>query len=106
MDLPAFTKKNGSEFKLLEADFLKLKNAYPQIDVEKEIRAAALWHDLNPAKRKSNIMSFLSNWMKRAEPERKGWHPSYQPFRNQPDNAPRHREVALASLAKCRAMLK
>ncbi len=43
------------------------KSAYPAVDVEIEIQAAAAWILSNPKNRKSNWSRFLTNWLKRAQ---------------------------------------
>ncbi len=52
----------------ISAEFAsRLKEAFPHLDVEEEIRKAELWLYANPAKRKSNYERFLINWLSRAE---------------------------------------
>jgi hypothetical protein len=41
--------------------------AFPAVDVEMEIKSAALWAADNPAKRKSNWGRFLTNWFRRTQ---------------------------------------
>jgi hypothetical protein len=45
----------------------KWKGAYPAVDVEAEIRKAAIWIQSNPTNKKSNYARFLSNWMNRTQ---------------------------------------
>ena len=52
----------------ISAEFAsRLKEAFPHLNVEEEIRKAELWLYANPAKRKSNYERFLINWLSRAE---------------------------------------
>ena len=41
--------------------------AYPDVDIQQELLAAAQWLDTNPKKRKKNYARFLTNWFKRAQ---------------------------------------
>lgn len=41
--------------------------AYPAVKIESEISAAAMWIVAHPANRKSNWLSYLTNWLKRAQ---------------------------------------
>ena len=43
------------------------KEACPAVNVEGEIRFAALWAASNPAKRKKNWLRFLTNWIVRKQ---------------------------------------
>lgn len=45
----------------------KWAEAYPAIDIEKQIAAAAAWLQANPKMRKSNYAKFLVNWFSRAQ---------------------------------------
>ena len=52
----------------ISAEFAgRLKEAFPHLDVDEEVRKAELWLYANPAKRKSNYERFLINWLSRAE---------------------------------------
>ena len=43
------------------------RKSYPAIDVEQELRNAASWLRGNPKNRKSDILRFLTGWLKRAQ---------------------------------------
>jgi len=65
----------------LDADDLQdLTTAYPAVNLDAEIQAAANWLTANPAKRKKNIYRFLCNWLSRAQ-ERGGSSPANSPIR-------------------------
>ena len=48
----------------------QLVDAFPRLDIERELGVAALWCEANPSKRKtpSGMMKFLLGWMSRAQP--------------------------------------
>jgi len=48
-------------------DISRWKQAYPAVNIEVEILGAAEWLVSNPAKRKSNVRRFLTNWFKRTQ---------------------------------------
>jgi hypothetical protein len=43
------------------------REAYPGIDVERELLKSAIWWRDNPKKRRKDVRRFLTNWMSRAE---------------------------------------
>ncbi len=46
---------------------MELIEAYPDVMVAQEIDRAVLWLRANPAKRKSNVRRFLTNWVSRTQ---------------------------------------
>lgn len=49
---------------LLQSQWVK---AYPAVDVQAELAAAAAWLIANPSNQKSNYARFLTNWLKRSQ---------------------------------------
>ena len=43
-----------------------LKEAYPNIDIEKELSKAKMWLLSNPKQAKSNFSKYVNNWMSKA----------------------------------------
>ena len=62
------TTKAGECWEASPEDIQKWKAAYPKIDVQIELLAAACWLDVNPKKRKTLIgmPRFCVAWLKRA----------------------------------------
>uniref|UniRef100_A0A6M3IMX1 Uncharacterized protein n=1 Tax=viral metagenome TaxID=1070528 RepID=A0A6M3IMX1_9ZZZZ len=46
--------------------YLRLKDIYPQVDVERELNNMYMWLDANPRKRKKNYKRFIVNWLNHA----------------------------------------
>jgi len=42
-------------------------SAYPAVNLDSELPAAAAWIIANPANRKSNYLRYLTNWLKRSQ---------------------------------------
>lgn len=55
----------------------KWSEAYPAVNIQAEIKRAALWLKTNPKKKKKNYERFLTNWLSRKQ-ERGGGMPSNQ----------------------------
>lgn len=62
--------------------------AYPAIDIDLEIKRAALWLANNPSKRKKKVRRFITNWLSRTQ-ERGGTRNGTLPYQ-QPDDGYRH----------------
>jgi len=62
-----FSTKTG-KWELSDADYQRLVGAYQTIDVDAELRKAALWLDGNKTRLKTDagMLRFLSGWMNRA----------------------------------------
>ena len=65
-----FVIKDGSAYALSEKNLVKLKETFRNVDVEQELRKAALWLDAAPSRRKTErgMMKFLGGWIGRATP--------------------------------------
>lgn len=61
--------KNGDSFEPEPEDIEKWKLAYPNVNVEVELRAMSVWCDANPGKRKTSrgIKRFITSWLSRAQ---------------------------------------
>jgi len=72
---PISPPKSGVFFNFETAQFEGIGNdkktqwavAFPAVDIDLELKRAALWASDNPAKRKSNWGRFLTNWLKRTQ---------------------------------------
>lgn len=64
--------KNGEYHELDGVELRMLRESYPRIDVDAELRKMAEWCRANPQRRKtqSGIKRFITNWLNRT-PERK-----------------------------------
>jgi hypothetical protein len=58
---------NAKFTNVTEKDLARWQEAYPAVDVSREIKAAALWLNANPNNRKSNYKRFITNWLKRTQ---------------------------------------
>ena len=63
-------------FKQIDKEWVEaLKEAYPNVDIDKELGKAKIWLLSNPKQAKSNFSKFVNNWMskamERAKPEEK-----------------------------------
>ena len=60
--------KNRNEFSINDMMLQRFQAAYPGLDVEGEIRRMALWCDVNPAKRKTEVgmPRFINSWLARS----------------------------------------
>ena len=67
--MTVMTTKAGENWEPAPEDIQKWKAAYPKIDVQIELLAAACWLDANPAKRKTlvGMPRFCVAWLKRAQ---------------------------------------
>lgn len=65
---PSIMKSDGLAFIVTDKHVEELKRQFPMVDVESELRRAADWCYDHPARRKKNVMYFLRNWMRSAEP--------------------------------------
>tara|TARA_Y100000310_G_scaffold338837_1_gene429635 strand:+ start:888 stop:1355 length:468 start_codon:yes stop_codon:yes gene_type:complete len=62
-----YTDKVNSFFKQVDKEWKKaLKEAYPNVNIEDEIKVAKMWLLSNPNKAKSNFKTYLNNWMAKA----------------------------------------
>lgn len=63
----SFPLRSGEEWKLSKEKLSELKQSFPSLDVEQQIRCARQWCIDNPTKRKtaSGMPKFLSNWLTR-----------------------------------------
>ena len=61
---------DGMEFSFSDQQLLKWKDAYPNTDVDAEIKKAAVWAAANPAKAKKNWARFLNTWIAKVEQNR------------------------------------
>lgn len=71
------------------------REAYPAVNIELEIKRAAIWLTDNPTKRKKQLGRFLSGWFSRTQ-ERggtKGAPPRLEPRRGDPDWLPTEEEA-------------
>jgi phage replication O-like protein O len=61
----AFVLKDGSEFEIDDEFYAILKETYPSIDIENEIRKIKSWCHSNPSKRKTRkgAKRFVNGWM-------------------------------------------
>ena len=55
---------SGDDIKEMRQPWL---DAYPGLDIDKEIKAAKIWLLSNPSKHKKDFRAFLNNWFKRTE---------------------------------------
>jgi len=65
-----FPTKNGQPYQVKEDFVVGLKETYPRIDVEFQLRKARMWLIANPAKQKTarGMTRFLNNWMGNQKP--------------------------------------
>lgn len=61
-----FPKRDGTDWELPSSEYQELRNTFPALDVDTELRKASLWLRKNPARQKANISRFLVNWLSRA----------------------------------------
>ena len=62
-----YTDKVNNFFNQVDDEWLKaLRDAYPNVDIDNEIKAAKMWLLSNPNKAKSNFKTYLNNWMAKA----------------------------------------
>lgn len=64
---PDFDAATGKIINLPEAVMQKWSNAYPAIDIRKEVERAEAWLLANPKNRKSDYVRFLNGWLSRAQ---------------------------------------
>lgn len=64
---PAPVQFDGQDFHVPEPLLTSWKDAYPAINVQREIRAAAAWAHANPKNRKKNWAAFLVRWLSKAQ---------------------------------------
>ena len=58
-----------------DADYDRIKHAFPRKDIDQELRTAQQWCINHPSRRKTHkrMMHFLCNWMKSAPDRRPGF---------------------------------
>ena len=62
-----YTDKVNNFFNQIDDEWLRaLRDAYPNVDIDNEIKAAKMWLLSNPNKAKSNFKTYLNNWMAKA----------------------------------------
>jgi hypothetical protein len=76
--MTAMVTKDGDYWEPDSAQVIQWQRAYPDIDVYRELDAAACWVDANPSKRKTlrGMPRFCNSWLKRAQD--KGGSPGVQ----------------------------
>ena len=108
-------KRDGTSYMIDGIVLAKLKQDYPKIDVECELRKMRNWLEANPANRKRDVWRFVINWLNRARPMSSG-HVSRETSQHYAIVAERERreqeparyappEVAQAHLSDLRRML-
>ena len=66
-DLIASVPSLRGEIEVRRSFVMELIEAYPDVLVAQEIDRAKLWLEANPAKRKTNVRRFLTNWVSRQQ---------------------------------------
>ena len=62
-----YKDKVNNFFNKIDEDWKKaLKEAYPNVDIESELKASKMWLLSNPNKAKSNFKTYVNNWMAKA----------------------------------------
>lgn len=63
------TNKNGEEFSVTQAFVDAMKELYPNVDVEAQIKSMKAWAISNPAKRKTKqgMTRFINSWLAREQ---------------------------------------
>lgn len=61
-------RRGGDPYVIDSMGLSKLKQDYPKIDVECELRKMRNWLEANPRSRKRDVYRFVINWLNRARP--------------------------------------
>ena len=67
------TYYENSYFSILQTEYNEYAEAYPDINIDQELKKMKLWLDANPTKHKKNYKRFITNWLsthKKYEPEK------------------------------------
>ena len=63
----------NSYFSILQTEYNEYNEAYPDINIDQELKKMKLWLDANPTKHKKNYKRFITNWLsnhKKYEPDK------------------------------------
>ena len=62
-----FEYENRSLTGLIDQDYIDWSDAFPAVDIRREIKSACQWLIDNPTKRKKQVRRFLTNWLRRCQ---------------------------------------
>ena len=63
-------------YHVTEEYIAKLEATYPAVDVRQQLRHMAHWLEVNPAKKKVNVASFIARWLSKEQDKSRGAQPS------------------------------
>lgn len=101
IDLP---NRDGTMYRVTDLEISGLRQDYPRIDVEHELRKFRRWLEANPRRRKVNTHRAIINWLNKAKPTTMNpalWAPEPEPLPGYSANP----ETVARELSKLKGML-
>ena len=104
--------KGGTEHEVTDLDLRMLKDSFPRVDVEEQLRVLIQWNRDNPSRRKTprGIRKHISSWLARAQERTKHIKPgtyasSHKPIeRGIPKTSEADKNAAIAHMARLKAI--
>ncbi len=103
IDLP---QRDGTMYRVTDLELSGLRQDYPRIDVEHELRKFRRWLEANPRRRKVNTHRAIINWLNGAKPNNEPHNPAL--WAPEPEELPGYSakpETVSESLEKARRAL-